>query len=765
MQDSHKYNIANHSHLQFIMRISPLDRYQTPVRFAFTAIALAAQSLVIAQTAPHPSTTVESTMSEVRVLGTAEEEARQALGTSIITAEDLARRPPANDLSELIRTMPGVNLTGNSSSGSYGNQRQIDLRGMGPENTLILIDGKPVASREGTAIRASGERDTHGDSNWVPADQIERIEVIRGPAAARYGSGAAGGVVNIITKKPDQKKLSGSVTAYASDVKDGGDTQRLGFNLSGPLGEQLAFRLYGNVAKTEAEPTSTNTSDAGTFLAAGREGTRNRDINGQLQWQLTPDQQLIFDAGFSRQGNIYSGETLTGTSYLPALLESEVRRVYRQTASVTHKAKWGELGDSRVILQYENTRTANCYKGTAGSGDGNCQAANTNTGSVSGNNPESVMENYFLQAELHTPLKLGGLNQVLTSGFEFRNQSLDDPSSVERSVLNGVTNAASYRKMEARTVAAYLEDNIAIGSSLVLTPGVRLDHSDQFGDNWSPSLNAVYELSYEWSLKGGVARAFKAPSVYQTNPYYYYQSMGNGCPTGQGPCQIQGNSDLQPELSLNKEIGVAWKTQSGWDATLSYFRNDYKNKITTTRESSVLVIDPATGYWVTQWFNSGPALVHGLEGNFNIPFLGESGQKLKMLNNFTVMFSNKDKAYQQPISIIPKYTVNSTLDWRISPQWSTQLTATFYGRQKPRTSTNTNQGGGATGAALSEVGSYAMYGVSANYEINKNNRVAFGISNLFDRKITRMSNSTGNAGAATYNEPGRAVYVSYTASF
>ena len=81
MQDSHKYNIANHSHLQFIMRISPLDRYQTPVRFAFTAIALAAQSLVIAQTAPHPSTTVESTMSEVRVLGTAEEEARQALGT------------------------------------------------------------------------------------------------------------------------------------------------------------------------------------------------------------------------------------------------------------------------------------------------------------------------------------------------------------------------------------------------------------------------------------------------------------------------------------------------------------------------------------------------------------------------------------------------------------------------------------------------------------------------------------------------------------
>lgn len=68
---------------------------------------------------------------------TASQIARQALGTSTITAEDIARRPPANDIAELLRTMPGVNLTGNSASGQYGNNRQIDLRGMGPENTLI----------------------------------------------------------------------------------------------------------------------------------------------------------------------------------------------------------------------------------------------------------------------------------------------------------------------------------------------------------------------------------------------------------------------------------------------------------------------------------------------------------------------------------------------------------------------------------------------------------------------------------------------------
>ena len=62
---------------------------------------------------------------------------------------------------------------------------------------------------------AGVNRDTRGDSNWVPAEQIERIEVLRGPAAARYGNGAAGGVVNINTKGP-QAEHHGNLTLYKS---------------------------------------------------------------------------------------------------------------------------------------------------------------------------------------------------------------------------------------------------------------------------------------------------------------------------------------------------------------------------------------------------------------------------------------------------------------------------------------------------------------------------------------------------------------------
>ncbi len=182
----------------------------SPNSLAWAFVALASPAMVA--TSVHAEDVPSSEVLEIPVSDsalviestrvTAEQEARQALGSSIITAEDIKRRPPANDLSDIIRREPGVNLSGNSASGARGNNRQIDLRGMGPENTLILIDGKPSSARNAVRYGWNGDRDTRGETNWVPAEAVERIEILRGPAAARYGSGAMGGVVNIITKRP-----------------------------------------------------------------------------------------------------------------------------------------------------------------------------------------------------------------------------------------------------------------------------------------------------------------------------------------------------------------------------------------------------------------------------------------------------------------------------------------------------------------------------------------------------------------------------------
>jgi ferric enterobactin receptor len=215
---------------------------------------------------------------------TAAEQNLQAPGVSTITADEIRKNPPARDVAEIIRTMPGVNLTGNSTSGQRGNNRQIDIRGMGPENTLILIDGKPVTSRNSIRLGWRGERDTRGDTGWVPPEMIERIEVIRGPAAARYGNGAAGGVVNIITKKFDDQ-WHGSWNTYlnAPEHKDEGSTKRTNFSLSGPLGGDFSFRMFGNLDKTQADAWDINqghqsdrTGAYADTLPAGREGWKTK---------------------------------------------------------------------------------------------------------------------------------------------------------------------------------------------------------------------------------------------------------------------------------------------------------------------------------------------------------------------------------------------------------------------------------------------------------------------------------------------------------
>lgn len=301
---------------------------------------------------------------------TAEEQVKQSLGVSIITEEDLDKLPVTNDISEYVRRMPGVNLTGNSATGQRGNNRQIDIRGMGPENTLILIDGKPVNSRNSVRYGWRGERDTRGDSNWVPVNAIESIEVLRGPAAARYGSGAMGGVVNIKTKKVTNQ-LHGSIETYTNQPENSkeGDTNRISVNLSGPIIQDiLSYRIYGNYNKTDNDAPDINpVVGSNGYRAAGREGVENKDINARLAWKMTDHQHLFFDIGSGRQGNLYAGDSQnsnldpTTNDILSQLFGKETNTLYRDNYALTHEGEWS-WGDSKLIAQFDRTKTSDYPK-------------------------------------------------------------------------------------------------------------------------------------------------------------------------------------------------------------------------------------------------------------------------------------------------------------------------------------------------------------------------------------------------------------------
>ena len=700
-------------------------------------------------------------LEETRVLGTAAQELKQAPGVSIITAEDIKKRPPANDLSEIMRREPGVNLTGNSTSGSRGNNRQIDLRGMGPENTLILIDGKPSSSRNAVRYGWSGDRDTRGETNWVPAEEVERIEILRGPAAARYGSGAMGGVVNIITKRPTDK-LKGSLTAYYLAPEDDaeGISKRTNFNLSGPITDDLVFRVYGGMNKTDADDAAINTAEQASrdSVVAGREGVRNKDINGLLSWQFTPEQSLDLEASYSRQGNIFAGDTMlnSGGDYVNSLTGKETSILQRSTFSATHNGSF-DWGSTKASLTHDLTRNARLNEGLAGYGEG---APSESAGKF-----ESRLRNTRATAEVNVPLSVL-TEQVLTVGGEYLYESLNDPGSLRPQSWDpgsdGTPGIAGQDRTQTKTTANsyafYVEDNIEAGAKTIITPGVRFDHHSEFGGNWSPSLNASHQLTEELSIKGGIARAYKTPNLYQSNPNYLLYSRGAGCSSVEvniGGCYLVGNPGLKPEISVNKEIGLAFD-KGTWRTSGTYFRNDYQNKINASNEAAYRL---PNGRRVYQWDNSGKAIVQGIEGNLFVNLRDD----LDWNTNLTYMIESKDKETGDPLSIIPKYTVNTTLDWYATEKLSFQVSGTYYGKQEaPKRNNRANEE--LNKSVQQPIDPYGLVGLSGGYEFNKNLSVRLGINNLFDKQLYRKGNSD-EAGAQTYNEPGRAYFASVTTSF
>lgn len=709
-----------------------------------------------------PPTDDAIVLDSINVVATAQEELKQAPGVSIITAEDIKKSPPVNDIAELIRKQPGVNLTGNSGSGARGNNRQIDIRGMGPENTLILIDGKPVSSRNSVRYGWRGDRDTRGDTNWVPADQIERIEILRGPAAARYGSGAAGGVINIITKSTATEH-HGNITVYRNmpQHKAEGYTKRIDFGLSGPIAENLSYRIYGNFNKTDADDQDINKGHTvGNFVTAGREGVRNKDINGLLKWQFTPEQSLEFESGFSRQGNIYAGDSMNNAA--AAALQAkrdpwigrETNVMYRENFSVTHRGKWDNLS-SMSFFQYEKTRNRRLEEGLAGGPEGNINSDKFGTISL---------RSLTAHSEVNIPF-YALFDQTATLGAEWNEQKMDDPFSNTQSVaeggsVEGINNTNRNTKSSATISSLFMEDNIELRPGTLVTPGLRYDHQTQTGSNWSPSFNASQEITDTISVKAGIARAYKAPNLYQTNPNYLLYSRGQGCWGGLTSCYLMGNKNLKAETSVNKELGVEYK-ENGWIAGITWFRNDYKNKI----EAGRTIIGKASGGKgsmansnIFQWDNVPKAVVEGFEGNLTVPVRHD----LSWTTNFTYMLETKNKETGEPLSVIPKYTINSTLDWQATEALSLQASTTWYGKQTPpRLDYNGNK---VSGDGRRELPPYALVGLSGSYEFTKNLRLTLGVNNLFDKRLYREGNSK-DAGAYTYNEPGRTLYTSVTASF
>ena len=547
---------------------------------------------------------------------------------SVITREDLQKKPVQN-LKDVLKDVPGVQITNESD-----NRQGVSIRGLGSGYTLILVDGKRVNSRNAVF------RHNDFDLSWIPAESIERIEVVRGPMSSLYGSDALGGVVNIITRKVGTKwhgTLSADTTVQ--EHRDRGDSGNGNFFASGPLVDDLlGVKVYGALGKREKDQAS---SASGSTGQPRIEGYTSRNAN--VEFSLTPDedQDITFGYGMDRQDR--DSDTL------------DKNRIERENYSLGHNGRWG-LANTELRFYGENIENKNAETITS--------------------------KNNSLDGKVVIPL--GDYNQFLTFGGEYRNDKLEDGVNMKN---GGSTQANQY--------ALFLEDEWRMFENLALTGGVRMDDHENYGVNWSPRAYLVYNATDTVTMKGGWASAFKAPSLLQLSPDWQSASC-------RGSCNVVGSKDLKAETSESVEFGLYYAGQEGLledvNASATVFQNDIDDMITVIRTANRSLAPTyqnfagfdASGNPIFQYYNVNKARIRGLETELGLPLTDQLNLKLNYTYNDARDLSNGGN---KPLSELPFHTSNATLDWKPLDAWSFYLSANYKGKSRTVTDGNATPGG------------------------------------------------------------------------
>lgn len=389
--------------------------------------------------------------SEIHVKATRAETALKDLGfsASVVTSEDI-RELDADNVADAMRELTGLRV---SRYGAAGSLSEISIRGSSSAQVLVLVDGRRINKTSDGSV----------DLSIYDTSDIERIEIIRGPASQLHGANAMAGAVNIVTKRIGEEP-STRLSAEAGTF----NTQQYSLSTS---------RKMGNVGVRVSAGAVSSDGDRENSASDGYHITTKIEHDGE-------DSSTTLSAGYARLDAELPGSTKYPT---PGSTQDD-RRAW---ADLTYEYR---ITEALAILAkvFANDNTLEFYDPNLGDDDD--------------------LDSDQLGADLQATLQAGDKNKIV-AGLYFERGEVDvrDKNGVSR--IDGKQSLENY--------AIFAQDEIRLSDILTVTPAVRFDDYD-LDSQFSPKVSARYYASDSTSLKCSYGEGFRPPTVndlYWQSPY------------------------------------------------------------------------------------------------------------------------------------------------------------------------------------------------------------------------------------------------------
>ncbi|MFC0633159.1 TonB-dependent receptor plug domain-containing protein [Brevundimonas balnearis] len=749
---------------------------------AVSALALSAGG-ALAQSAPDPQATE---VEEIVVTGTRVAN-RSRLDTlapvDVVTAETLENRGTTELAAALAQTVPSLTFPRPSVTDGTDSIRPATLRGLQPDQTLVLVNGTRRHASALVNVNGSvGRGAASVDLNAIPTGALDRIEVLRDGASAQYGSDAIAGVVNLRLKEARSggglnvtygQYFTEVETARGSRDEEDGQTltvsgwQGFGLGADGFLTLSAEYLQRDPTGRSDFDPRPAaggavtarlgdpEVEQITVFANAGAALNAAWDVYGWAGYQERDSESAAFPR---LSDNVNNVAAIYPDGFLPLIA------INSQDASLAGGLR-GQIGGweadfslvyGRNALEY---RTENSLNSTYG--------ADSPTSFDSG---ETIYDQLVFGADFVRGFEVG-LSGPLTLawGLEARRETYEikagQPESYNRGPLGGNTALAggaqgfvgfqpSNEVDEDRdAVGVYAEAELPLTDKLTVQGAVRVEDYSDFGDSQTGKLSARYDFSPAFAIRGSISTGFRAPSLQQS--FYTATSSviqnGQVVETGTFPAtssvaRILGAEPLEAERSTNYSLGTVIRL-GDFDLTIDAYRIEIEDQIalseniTRTFSPQVAALLDPLGIQAARFFINGVETeTEGVDivgryrlntdtlgefdftvaANFNDVTVTEVPTTTSVLNPAPTLFNRQRILTFEEGT--PDTKVAGSVDWDYG-RWGASARATYYASVTQP---------GTTAANDYFTGDKTVIDLSGSYQITDRVGVTLGVDNVFD---------------------------------